>query len=60
MSVDLIGSGWNDKRRPLPIQPRFVDEYISRESRGLHRLSPEELQMRHDAAGSARARRANG
>ena len=53
MSVDLIGSGWNDKRRPLPIQPRFVDEYISRESRGLHRLSPEELQSRHDAKQAA-------
>ena len=26
MSVDLIGSGYNDKRRPLPIQPRFVTD----------------------------------
>ena len=49
LAVDLIGSGYNDKRRPLPIQPRFVAEYIAREARGLHRLSPEELQSRADA-----------
>ena len=49
MAVDLIGSGYNDKRRPLPIQPRFVSEYLRREAKGLHRLSPEELQARADA-----------
>ena len=49
IAVDLIGSGYTDKRRPLPIQPRFVSEYLAREARGLHRMSPEELQQRFDA-----------
>ena len=53
MAIDIIGSGYNDKRRPLPIQPRFITEYIARESRGLHRLAPEELQQRADARAAA-------
>ena len=34
-ALDLIGSGYNEKRRPLPIAPRFVEEYLQREARGL-------------------------
>ena len=56
MAIDLIGSGYNEKRRPLPIQPRFVSEYLAREARGLHRLSPEELQQRADAKAAAAER----
>ena len=46
IAIDLIGSGFNDKRRPLPIAPTFVHDYLRREARGMHRMSPEELQAR--------------
>jgi len=55
-AVDLIGSGYNEKRRPLPIAPKFVTDYLQREMRGLHRLVPEELQSRADARNAARER----
>ena len=47
-AVDLIGSGYTEKRRPMPIAPRFVAEYLHRELRNQHRLTPDELQAKAD------------
>ena len=49
MAVDLIGSGYTDKRRPAPILPKHISDYWEREhlaSLGLHKLTPEEMGER--------------
>ena len=38
--VDLIGSGYTDKRRPAPLQPKHIEDYWRREQLGLHKLTP--------------------
>ena len=46
MVVDLIGSGYSDKRRPAPLQSKHITDYWRREQLGLHKLTPEEMGER--------------
>lgn len=41
--IHLYGSGYTEKRRPMPITPAFVSDYQIRELRGGQRMAPEEL-----------------
>jgi len=42
--IDIIGTGYTEKRRPAPLQQKHILDYFLRERMGLHKLSPEELQ----------------
>lgn len=53
--VDIIGSGYTEKRRPAPLQPKFVLQALIREKMGLDKLSPEELQAKADDSRAADA-----
>ena len=54
-AIDLIGSGYTEKRRPAPLQYKHVVEHYARERRGTHRLSPEERQAAADERQAAEA-----
>ena len=54
--VDLIGSGYTDKRRPAPLQPKHIEDYWRREQLGLHKLTPEEMGERAISRREMRAR----
>ena len=54
--VDLIGSGYTDKRRPAPLQPKHIEDYWRREQLGLHKLTPEEMGERAVSRREMRAR----
>lgn len=51
--VDIIGSGYTEKRRPAPLQPRHILEYFVREKSGISHLSPEALQALADERNAA-------
>jgi RNase adaptor protein for sRNA GlmZ degradation len=43
--VDVIGSGFTEKRRPAPLQPKHVLQALVRERENLAKLAPEDLQV---------------
>lgn len=44
--IDVLGTGYTDKRRPMTLALKDVRGYLARERRGLHLLSPEDLEAR--------------
>lgn len=42
--LDLIGTGYQDKKRPATFHTKFLDAYKARVRNGLWQFSPEQLE----------------